>query len=70
MRVNLYHVDYSMSGESLEWTGTAADFASNNDMADSDYAAMRNELERAGRYWIGGGAAPLFLLMRARESMS
>ena len=67
MRVNLYHVDYSTSGESFEWSGSAADFASKNEMADSDYAAMRNELEKSGRFWLGGVAAPLFLVMRARE---
>lgn len=28
-------------------------------------AEARNELDRAGRYWIGGGAAPLLYVTRA-----
>jgi hypothetical protein len=38
-----------------------------DDEHDSDYHAARYELERAGRVWIGGGAAPLFLLMRVQS---
>lgn len=34
--------------------------------ADTYYAALR-ELTTVGRYWIGGGAAPLCLLMRAQQ---
>ena len=32
---------------------------------DAGYNEARAELGRIGCYWIGGGAAPLFLLMRA-----
>ncbi len=28
-----------------------------------DYAEARNEIERAGRYWLGGGSAPLFYVV-------
>lgn len=34
--------------------------------ADTYYEAKRN-LSRHGRYWLGGGAAPLALLLRVRE---
>jgi hypothetical protein len=33
-----------------------------------EYEAARVELERAGRYWIGGGAAPLGLLMTTKRT--
>lgn len=33
---------------------------------DEEYFAARNELERIGRYWEGGGAAPLVLIMKVR----
>lgn len=32
---------------------------------DREYFAALDELNRTGRYWIGGGAAPLFYLTRA-----
>ena len=32
---------------------------------DAEYERALDELRRVGRYWIGGGAGPLFLLMRA-----
>ena len=33
---------------------------------DALFYAAQNELQCSGRYWIGGGAAPFFLLMRCR----
>ena len=32
--------------------------------ADPEYRLARSELARTGRYWLGGGAAPLILLNR------
>lgn len=32
---------------------------------DEEYEVARHELNVVGRYWIGGGAAPLVLLLRA-----
>lgn len=32
---------------------------------DGEYFAALVELNRTGRFWIGGGAAPLFYLTRA-----
>jgi len=32
--------------------------------ADDDYYEALNELKRAGRVWLGGGAAQLFLAIR------
>jgi hypothetical protein len=36
-----------------------------DDDQDADYVAAVNEIDRQGRAWVGGGAAPLFLLIRA-----
>lgn len=33
---------------------------------DPEYRQALAELERAGRYWAGGGAAPFVLLMRVQ----
>lgn len=33
---------------------------------EAGYEAARAEIAKCGRAWIGGGSAPLFLLMRAR----
>ena len=38
--------------------------------ADPDYRPALTELATVGRYWIGGGAAPLVLLMRAGIQIS
>jgi len=35
---------------------------------DEEYEAAHAELTQTGRYWAGGGAAPLMLIMRVRES--
>lgn len=32
---------------------------------DAEFFAAQDELKRVGRYWIGGGAAPLFYITRA-----
>lgn len=33
---------------------------------DGEYYQALDELNRVGRYWVGGGAAPLFYVTRAR----
>ncbi len=35
--------------------------------AQDELEHARRELQLAGRYWIGGGAAPLFILLLCRE---
>lgn len=32
---------------------------------DGEFFQALDELKRVGRYWVGGGAAPLFYLTRA-----
>jgi hypothetical protein len=44
-----------------------ASFIADNEITTNDEAAMRRELSAVGRYWVGGGAAPLFCIYR-RES--
>lgn len=34
---------------------------------DEGYHLARNEIDRSGRCWVGGGAAPLVLLMPEGE---
>lgn len=41
-----------------------SEFASDNDMTDAEAEAMRDELARSGRFWVGGGAAPLYMVKR------
>lgn len=36
------------------------------DENDEEYFLAHRRLEREGRYWGGGGASPLFLIMRVR----
>jgi hypothetical protein len=67
MMIKLYSVDYSTHGEAFEWEGHAREFADNNGMCAAEYAAMCGELAKSGRFWVGGGAAPLFLVVRNRE---
>ena len=60
MNVNVYEED------------TITPFSLNADLRDicGDDLGMlyeaQDELQRTGRYWIGGGAAPLFYLTNAR----
>ena len=58
MQVNVY----SDNGATLERRNVYLGDVCGDDR--EEMARARNELEKAGRYWIGGGAAPLFLLMR------
>lgn len=38
-----------------------------DDQNDSDYQRAAAEVQRSGRVWVGGGAAPMFLLMRVES---
>jgi hypothetical protein len=64
MRVRIYDVDQhgnqTPSGE-CELVEAFGD-----GRADPDFLPAADELARAGRYWLGGGAAPLVLLMAVR----
>ena len=62
MRVRCYDVDED-GGERLR-TECELDECYPDD--PETLARASNELERAGRYWDGGGAAPVVLLMRVR----
>lgn len=66
MRVKVYLVDKNTGAQTLvAGPSYAADFAEANELTDSERAAMERGLTGSGRYWIGGGAAPLFYLSRA-----
>ena len=63
MRVNTYTIDPD---------GTEKLHAENVSLLecfpdkDDEYYTAERYLEREGRYWGGGGATPLFLIMRVR----
>lgn len=60
MRVKTYHID-NAGNETFQ---SACDH-SNCFPDDAEEAALAlDQLRHTGRYWTGGGAAPLFLLMR------
>lgn len=65
MRVKVFAIDQVTGEEKL----TAADvelsslFPADEIDADEQEAHARDEIERAGRVWIGGGAAQLNLVM-------
>jgi hypothetical protein len=62
MRVNVYDHDQNTGEESLQARNVDLEECFPNDRVA--YYTAREELERAGRYWVGGGAAPLVLLLR------
>lgn len=64
MRVKIFRVDQTTGAEILYRTSYASEIVEDNEMSDAEAAEMENALKSAGRYWLGGGAAPLFLLMR------
>lgn len=59
MRVRIYDVDAEGS-ETFRATCELRDCFP----VDDDYYNAMSELTRSGRYWGGGGAAPLVLLFR------
>lgn len=64
MRVNVFDVN-ACGEETLRCVCDLADCFP-DDMGD-EYEQARVELRDAGRFWIGGGAAPLVLLIRVTD---
>jgi|HubBroStandDraft_4_1064222.scaffolds.fasta_scaffold01416_12 hypothetical protein len=65
MRVKVYKIDQNTGEETFERTCDLTDLFPERDEGDEPaYADAHNELAQVGRVWIGGGAAPLFLLVR------
>lgn len=60
MHVNIYDQD----GATLYRSNVALEDAINTKWDADTYAEAKSELEKSGRYWLGGGAAPLLLLIR------
>lgn len=61
MRVNIYDQD----GSELYRENVALEDCINTEWDADTYAEAQAELTKVGRYWIGGGAAPALLLIRA-----
>lgn len=67
MRVNLY-TDHGDKSNTMDHQGTCelSECFPGPENGD-EYLLAHTELDRTGRYWGGGGASPLFLIMRIRE---
>ena len=61
MKVRIYDCD-DWGGETLRCIADLADAFP--DPEDGERAKAERELRKSGRYWAGGGAAPLVLLVR------
>ena len=65
MRVNTYEVDRdgneTLTGENVELIECFGDGA-----ADLEYGRASLEINSYGRFWLGGGAAPLCVIRRVR----
>lgn len=68
MRVKIY--DYTDNGAEVYRDEAELVDVFGDGKADPDYRPALVELATVGRYWIGGGAAPLVLLMRAGIQIS
>jgi hypothetical protein len=66
MNVKIYDIDADTGAETFRCVAFLADALPTD---DDEYGPARDELSRVGRYWIGGGAAPLVLLVRAGEGV-
>ena len=68
MQVKLYAVNHETGEQRFERVADLADVLAFDGMDEDDlmdlYHEAAEEIARAGRYWIGGGAAQLFLAMR------
>lgn len=64
MRVRVYAVDQDTGEEKYVNMSHLSELI---ETSDDEYADALNQLEKCGRYYIGGGAAQLFLLFRVRE---
>jgi hypothetical protein len=65
IRCKMYHVDQKTGAETQTFIGYSDDIAKDNSMTDAELVEMETELRAVGRFWIGGGAAPLFCVTRA-----
>ena len=66
MRVNTYEVDADGT-ERLTADNVILSDCFPGEENDAEYWTAFENLTRQGRYWGGGGAAPLFLLMLVRS---
>ena len=68
MEVKLYAVDQETGEQRFERVADLAEVLAFDGMDEDDLMGMYHEaldeIQRSGRYWLGGGAAQLFLLMR------
>lgn len=67
MKVNTYEIDDKTGEERLHCANVTLLDCFPEGGKDEEYLLAHFELDRHGRYWGGGGAAPLFLIMRIKE---
>jgi hypothetical protein len=65
MRCKIYQVDQNTGDETLINIRDSDEIAEDNSMTDAELIEMETEIRLVGRFWIGGGAAPLFCVTRA-----
>jgi hypothetical protein len=63
MRIKIYDVDQNTGDETFN---CQADLAECFESDDPELIEVEAQLHSQGRAWVGGGAAPLRLLMRVR----
>jgi hypothetical protein len=61
MRVNIYDID-NRGTERLR--AASVELSECIDRTDKEYVQALNQLNHMGRYWGGGGASPIFMLIR------
>lgn len=66
MKVNIYAVDQNTGAQTL-YARSVYLAGAMADADDSERQDAAEKLRTQGRAWIGGGAAPLFLLTLAKE---
>jgi hypothetical protein len=64
MKIKIYTIDQNTGTQTLEGE---CDLDEALDRDDPEYIEALDALQRQGRYLVGGGAAPLSLLMRGGE---
>jgi hypothetical protein len=62
MKIKIYAVDQNTGVETFD---AECDLDEAIERDDPEYAEALDELQKTGRYWVGGGAAALSLLTRA-----